>query len=133
MNTLDLNSFVCVPLSAKLYAEFTTRYPGNVGSLMEDVLIDFLGRTEEDYLSETTGFQWASVFLPSGSQLRTKYMGEFKTAEIVEDKVIWNGDTYPSISTLANAMRNNTSNNAWKTIEVKLTNEKKWQLADRLR
>lgn len=130
--SLDINSFVCVPLPTKLYIAIINRYPPDTASLLiENVLIDFLDRTEDDFHPE--GFQWMSVFLPNGTQLRTKHLGEYKVAEIIGDKIIWNGNKYPSISNLNNTMRGNTSNNAWKTIEVKFPNEKKWQLADRLR
>jgi len=131
MANLDINSFVCIPLRTKLYVEIINRYPDTAGSLIEDVLIDFLDRTDSDIHPE--GFIWNQLFLPNGTQLRTKYLGEYKVAEIVGDKIIWHNKNYPSVSNLANEMRNNTSNNAWKVMEIKLPNNREWQLADRLR
>jgi hypothetical protein len=133
MSALNLNSFVAVPLPIELYAEFARRYPGGVSSVMEQVSWDFLDRTAVDFEAEprgSNGVHWESLFLPEGTEVRTKYFNEYKVATIQNKEIVWEGETYPSMSQLAKSMRGDTSNNAWKVLEVKRPSDAKWQLAD---
>ncbi|WP_137719537.1 hypothetical protein [Methylobacillus flagellatus] len=136
MSSLNLDTFVAVPLPIELYAELTRRYPGCVSSVIEQVSWDFLDRTAEDLEAATrgsSGVYWESLFLPEGTEIRTKYFNEYKVATIQNEEIIWNGESYPSMSQLAKSMRGDTSNNAWKVLEVKRPSDAKWQLADFLR
>lgn len=134
--SLNLNSFVSVPVSNELYAEFARRFPGGVSSVLEQVAQDFLDRTAEDFAAReprAQGIYWDALFLPEGSQIRTKHYGELKIAEIVGSEIMWEDESYPSMSQLARAMRGDTSNNAWKVLEIKRPSDGKWQKADFLR
>lgn len=134
--SLNLDSFVSVPVSTELYAEFARRFPGGVSSVLEQVAQDFLDRTAEDFAAReprTQGIYWEAVFLPDGTEIRTKYYGEFKVAVIVGGEIIWEERRYPSMSQLARAMRGDTSNNAWTVLEIKRPFDTKWQPADYLR
>lgn len=134
--SLDLDSFVSVPVSTELYAEFARRFPGGVSSVLEQVAQDFLDRTAEDFAAReprVQGVYWEALFLPEGSQIRTKYYGEVKVAEIAGSEIMWEDESYPSMSQLARAMRGDTSNNAWKVLEIKRPSDAKWQSADFLR
>jgi hypothetical protein len=134
--SLNLDTFVAVPVSNELYAEFARRFPGSVSSVLEQVAQDFLDRTAEDFAareSRTQGIYWEALFLPEGTEIRTKHYGEFKVAEIVSGQIIWEEESYPSMSRLARAMRGDTSNNAWKVLEIKRPSDAKWQSADFLR
>jgi hypothetical protein len=134
--SLSLDSFVAIPVPNELYAQLASRYPAGVASVVEQVVQDFLDRTAEDFgtpRSMKQGVQWESLFIPEGTQIRTKYYGSYQLAEVAEGKVVWDGETYPSMSRLASAMRGDTSNNAWKVLEIKRPNDSDWQLADRLR
>lgn len=136
MNTLNLDAFVAVPLPIELYAEFTRRYPGGVSSVIEQVAWDFLDRTAEDFEAVprgSNGVHWESLFLPEGTEVRTKHFNEYKVAIIQGQEIVWDGKIYPSMSQLARTMRGNTSNNAWKVLEVKRPSDAKWQSADFLR
>ncbi len=133
-----LDSFVAVPLSHDLYAQLAQRYPAGVSSVLEHVVQDFLDRTEEDFASKRdnarqNGIQWDALFLPHGTQIRTKYFGKYPIAEIVAGEIRWGGQVYPSMSRLARAMRGDTSNNAWVVLEVKRPSDLNWIRADRLR
>ena len=133
---LNLDSFVAVPLSNGIYAEFARRFPGGVSSVLENVAQDFLDRTAEDFAArepKAQGIYWEALFLPQGTQMRTKHYGEYKLAEIVGAEIVWEGEVYPSMSQLARAMRGDTSNNAWKVLEIKRPTDAKWQPADFLR
>jgi len=129
-----LDSFVAVPLSSELYARLAARFPAHVSSLVEDVLNDFLERTaDDDDRTPRTGVKWESLFLPSGTLARTRYHGEEKQAEVIDTQIVWQGEPYPSFGSLANAMRGNTSNNAWKVLELKRPTDAQWQPAYLLR
>lgn len=133
-NTLD--TFVSVPIPSALYLELANRYPGRVATLIESQLEDFLERTSEAAVSMLTakkGAQWESLFLPDGTEIRTQYYGVMQSAAIRGEDIVWNDRVYRSMSRLAGAMRGNTSNNAWKVLEVKRPTDSAWQLADRLR
>jgi hypothetical protein len=134
--SLDLDAFVAVPLPSDVYAEFARRYPAGVSSVLEQVAQDFLDRTADDFAARDrrrVGVHWESLFLPEDTEIRTKYYGEYHVARIEGASISWDGDTYPSMSQLASAMRGNTSNNAWKVLEIKRPNDSSWQPADFLR
>jgi hypothetical protein len=131
----SLDSFVAVPLPHDLYAQLAKRYPAGVSSVLEHVVQDFLDRTAEDFAAKYArpGVQWDALFLPDGTQIRTKYFGKYPIAEIADGQIMWDGERYPSMSQLARAMRGDTSNNAWVTLEVKRPTDADWIRADRLR
>jgi len=136
MSALSLDSFVAVPLPIELYAEFARRYPSGISSVIEHVAWDFLDRTAEDFEAVphgSNGVHWESLFLPEGTEVRTKYFNEHKVANIQGKEIVWEGKTYPSMSQLARSMRGDTSNNAWKVLEVKRPSDAKWQSAYFLR
>ncbi|MHB1869469.1 MAG: hypothetical protein ACYCT1_01265 [Steroidobacteraceae bacterium] len=135
---LSLDSFVAVPVSHELYAQLARRYPAGVSSVLEHVIQDFLDRTEEDFTAKRdearqNGIQWDAIFLPHGTQIRTKYFGKHPIAEIAAGEIRWNDQVYPSMSQLARAMRGDTSNNAWVVLEIKRPTDPDWVRADRLR
>ena len=132
----SLDSFVAVPIPHDLYAQLSQRYPAGVSSLLEHVVQDFLDRTAEDFAAKyptRQGVQWDALFLPDGTQIRTKYYGKYPTAEIADGQIMWDGEQFPSMSQLARAMRGDTSNNAWVVLEIKRPTDAHWVRADRLR
>lgn len=134
--SLNLDAFVSIPVSNELYAELARRFPGGVSSVLEQVAQDFLDRTAEDFAAlepRARGIYWEALFLPEGTQIRTKYYGEFQVAEVAGGNIMWEGEIYPSMSQLARAMRGDTSNNAWKVLEIKRPSDAKWQSADFMR
>ncbi len=136
MSNLSLDAFIAVPIPIELYAELYRRYPGSVSSVMEQVSWDFLDRTSENFEAaprSSNGVHWESLFLPEGTEIRTKYFNEYKIAYIQNNEIVWEGEIYPSMSQLAKSMRGGTSNNAWKVLEVKRPSDVKWQSADFLR
>ena len=72
-------------------------------------------------------------FLPDGTEVRTKYFREVKVATVLDGELVWEGKAFDSMSQLARAMRGDTSNNAWKVLEVKRRGDANWKLADLLR
>ncbi len=134
----SLDSFVAVPLPHDLYAQLVRRYPTGVSSVLEQVLQDFLDRTEDDFAAKQedareNGVQWDALYLPHGTQIRTKYFGKYPIAEVAAGEILLEGRKYASMSQLARAMRGNTSNNAWVVLEIKRPTDRDWIRADRLR
>ena len=134
MNT-DIDSFISVPLPTALVGELLKRSPHGISRLIENVLTDFLERTEIDFSPPppVVGVRWESLFLPNGTLLRTKYFGEFKYAEIKNESIQWKGNAYPSFAQLVNSMRGNTQNNAWRELELKRPSDQFWVSAQSLR
>ena len=136
MNTDALNQFVCVPIPTDLYARVAAAKQFGVSSLIQYLVEDFLDRNAdvlEERAKASAGVQWDTVRLPEGSCVRTKYRGEYKEAEVRDGRILWQGKVYDSFSQLARAMRGDTSNNAWKVLEVKRPGDGAWRLADFLR
>jgi hypothetical protein len=84
--------------------------------------------------SDTQGYQWKNVFLPSGTELRMQYKGDYYYAKVEGDSVMYNGRSItPSV--LANTVANG-SRNAWRDIWVKRpgpNGDTEWKLADDIR
>lgn len=133
--SLDLDSFVSVPLPTALVAALLKRSPHGVSALIETVVADFLDRTEDEFSipAEPVGVFWEALFLPNNTEIRTKYFGEFKIAKIESQSITWEGETYPSFAQLANAMRGGTMNNAWRELQIKRPSDRTWMPAQSLR
>ena len=136
MTTASPDDFVCVPIPSDLYAALARRQPRGVSTLLTDVAWDFVERTADDFEAgprSKGGVQWDAIFLPDGTEVRTKYFGEVKVATIEKGQIHWDGRAFHSMSQLARAMRGDTSNNAWKVLEVKRPADTGFKLADFLR
>jgi len=129
-----IDGIVAIPMSQHLFMRLAQRYPGGISSVVEQILEDFLDRTQDDHITgDVESYQWDHLRLPSGTKIRTKHYGEYQIGEVVSGKLHWDGKEYPSMSKLARAMRGNTSNNAWVVLELQFPGEATWKLADRLR
>lgn len=136
MNIAAFNDFVSIPVPPDLYQAVARRYPDRIGSVFENVVWDFLDRTEGDFIAARDavgGITWGKVNLPDGTELRVRYKGSYDYASIEGDKIMWHGKEISSPSQLARRMCGNTSVNAWISIEVKRPGDAGWTLADHLR
>lgn len=131
---MSSQNFVCVPISSEAFAELVNRYQTRAGLVVGNVVQDFLDRTHADSPpSPKTGLYWERLYLPSGTELRTKYKEDYKYAKINGDRAVFQGDTFSSISKLCNWMRGKTNNNAWNFMEIKRPNDTEWSKAFQLR
>lgn len=81
--------------------------------------------------SDGRGFQWKSVFMPSGTEVRMPYRGDWYYARVEGDQLIYEGAaTTPG--RLANTITQ-TSRNAWRDLWIKRPGDSTWHLADSLR
>ena len=81
--------------------------------------------------SDTRGYQWKNLFLPSGTQIRMQYKGAYFYAKVDGDEIIYDGKPI-SPGSLANTIAGN-SRNAWRDLWIKRPEDKKWKLADECR
>ena len=81
--------------------------------------------------SDTRGYQWKSLFLPDGTEVRMQYKGEWYYAGVDGDQLLYEGDaTTPR--RLANYVAQ-SSRNAWRDLWIKRPGDAEWRLADDLR
>lgn len=129
-----MNNYVYVPMPLDLYKEVLERSPDGPHTLIQNIVEDFLERTDVEYETiERKGIYWDKLFLPDGTKIRTKYFNKILEGEIFEEKIVWKEKMFNSISQLINTMRGNTMNNAWLFAEIKRPNDINWILADNLR
>lgn len=81
--------------------------------------------------SDTRGYQWKNLFLPSGTQIRMQYKGAYFYAKVDGDEIIYDGQPI-SPGSLANTIAGN-SRNAWRDLWIKRPEDKEWKLADECR
>jgi hypothetical protein len=155
---IDPTQYVYVPLHRELYAEFVRRAGPqvNVARYIDDIVEGFLDRTKYDHPGWTDeyfanlatgqddgeaqkkygdpkrGYQWQTVFLPNGTQLRMTYKGTAHHAEVRNER-IWYRDKEYSPAELARHIANNTSRNAWHDLWLLMPRETMWRIADDLR
>lgn len=154
--TTDQTSYIFVPLHVKLYAELIQRSgKADVSVYINNIVTDFLDRTEGDaqiwsseyiekiaekqdeefvdrYGDPSRGYQWQTVYLPNGTQIRMTYRGDSTYGEVRHGKLFL-GEESMSPSEFARHVANNTSRNAWRDIYVKFPGDGGWLLADDLR
>lgn len=148
---------ISVPIPTDVYNEFVLRSGGSVDvpAMITEVLNDFLVRTQEDrdiwsssayldrlaaeqsderrhYGDPAKGYDWAPVWLPNGTHLRTVYKEREGFAEVRHER-LWYGDTPVSPSEFASRFANNTVRNAWRDIWVKRPADADWIPARQLR
>lgn len=131
-----LDQFVCVPISVKIYQAVLAKYGDRANGLIETVVEDYLERTAGDDLvlpESSDGIYWDSLFLTDGTRLRTKHHGHYQYAQVVGDKISFQGEFFPSVAKAANRMRNNVPSNAWKVVEVNRPHDSQWLHAESLR
>ena len=77
------------------------------------------------------GYQWKSLFLPSGTKIRVALCGKTYHAAVDGDRIYHNGEEVTPAQ-LVNRLAGCTRN-AWKHIWLLLPGETRWQLAEKMR
>ena len=136
-----MKSQICVPLPTDVFLELVEflreekdiRDPVEVVSDAIRYFLDNASWKQDDLLvrSASLGFQWKSVFLPDGTQIRTSYKGSYFYATVEGDRVMHDG-TATTPAAFANKIAG-TSRNAWRNLWIKRPEDKEWTLADDLR
>lgn len=77
------------------------------------------------------GYQWKSLFLPEGTEIRSWSYGEHNYARVVGDEIIHQGKSVTPnefAQSFARSMRN-----AWKDLSIRRPEDKQFKMAHRLR
>lgn len=110
---------------------------------MTEELADVAGRAISEWIAKQNtaaatdgdalqgGYQWKSLFLPSGTKLRVAIRREIHHATVEGDHIRHNGEEV-SPAQLVNQLAGCTRN-AWKHVWLLLPGESRWQLAETMR
>jgi hypothetical protein len=82
-------------------------------------------------LAPTRGYQWKTLFLPDGSELRVNYSGQAFYARVQGDSLVYEG--WPVSPREFATKAAGAGRNAWREVWVLLPGERKWQPASLLR
>jgi len=77
------------------------------------------------------GYQWKSLFLPEGTEIRSWSYGEHNYARVVGDEIIHNGKSVTPNQFAQSFAR--TMRNAWMDLSVRRPCDKQFKMAHRLR
>lgn len=126
-----------VPLKNDLLMKLIARYKENYSTAIDDVIEDFLDRTSDDHEFDRSGreggYIWDQLELPAGTQLRTRYYDEWQIATLKKGKFYFKNKPYKSPAKVCNAMRGNTSTNAWHMLQVKRPQDIEFSKAEKFR
>lgn len=142
-----LHNIAFIPVSAELYSELedwarnSGGGTGAVAAIADHQLRFFLERMQEEHepTNEGRSMYWRDpgsgkvVELPHGTELRTKYFGEWRVAVVNDGVIEWETRSFKSPSQACNALRGDTSNNAWREFEIKRPADTGFRGANRLR
>jgi len=135
---------VYVPIPASIYSEIILRSGEHVdvGGWVSNIAQDYLDRTygDADIWSEqhaSKGYQWQTVFLPNGTQVRMLYRAQNHYAEVQHEKLLYEGGSL-SPSEFASRVAvsekgEKTNRNAWRDLYLLLPGKKDWVQADVVR
>lgn len=82
-------------------------------------------------ISSARGYQWKTLFLAEGTEIRMQYKGSYSYAKVENDDIIFNGKPI-SPAAMANSVANG-SRNAWRDLWIKRPMDREWRLADECR
>jgi len=131
---------IAVPIDTDLFltlADFlrSNRDPRNPVHVVSEAIEYWLDNAswKPELLTEssTRGYQWKSLFLADGTEIRMQYKGAYSYAKVEGDEIIYNGKSI-SPGSLANTIAG-SSRNAWRDLWIKRPDEKEWRLADECR
>ena len=126
-----------VPLKNDLLMKLIDRYKENYPIAIDDVIEDFLERTAGEYDAQTGfregGYIWDQLELPSGTQLRTRYLDEWQMATLKNGKFYFRNKAYKSPAKVCNAMRGDKTTNAWMMLQIKRPQDIEFKKAEKFR
>jgi hypothetical protein len=135
-----MNTSISIPVSTDLFlqlAEFLKghndpRDPVDVVSDAIDYWIQNADWKPELLVeTDTRGYQWKSLFMPEGTQIRMPYKGSYAYAKVEGDEVIFKGNS-TSPGRFANTVAD-SNRNAWRDLWIKRPSDEEWKLADNCR
>ncbi|QID17840.1 hypothetical protein G3580_09415 [Nitrogeniibacter mangrovi] len=79
-------------------------------------------------VSSARGYQWKTLFLPEGTEIRMQYKGAYSYAKVEGDDIHFEGEPI-SPAAMANKIAG-SSRNAWRDLWIKRPADSEWRLAD---
>lgn len=79
-------------------------------------------------VSSARGYQWKTLFMPEGTEIRMQYKGAYSYARVEGDDIIFKGKPI-SPAAMANTVAGG-SRNAWRDLWIKRPADFEWRLAD---
>ncbi len=126
-----------VPLKNDLLMKLIARYKEDYSSAIDDVIEDFLERTSDQDQTllgqRNDGYIWDQLTLPAGTELRTRYYDQWQVAILKNGQFSHNNQLFKSPAKVCNAMRGNTSTNAWHMLQVKRPQDIDFKKAEKFR
>ena len=133
-----MESFVSIPVPTSQFLDLANflrsngdpRDPVNVIRTAIDYWLDNANWKPEllaEIKNEDRGYQWKSLFLINGTQIRMHYKGTNFYAKVEGDQIIYNGEAI-SPGRLVNKITG-TSRNAWRDLWIKRPGDEEWKLA----
>jgi len=80
---------------------------------------------------DAKGYQWKSLYMPHGTQVRMQYRGEWHYATVEGDQLMYDG-TATTPGKFANTVAQ-SSRSAWRDLWIKRPGDAEWQAAESLR
>lgn len=135
-----MNTSLSIPVRTELFLELVQflksnndpRDPVEVASQAISYWLDNASwKPELIAPSSNLGYQWKSLFLPDGTELRMQYKGTYHYARVVGDTIVYK-DKPITPGSLANTVAGG-SRNAWRDLWIKRPSDDEWVLADEWR
>lgn len=136
-----MNTIISVPIPTSLFLELADvleenndpRDPVEVVRVAVEYWLLNASMRPDDLLQQTDarGYQWKSLFLPEGTQIRMQYNRAYFYAKVEGDEIWYDGKSV-SPGTMANTIAH-SSRNAWRDLWIKRPGDKEWKLADECR
>lgn len=143
-----MNTQISIPIPTTLFIKFfdflrehgSNRDPVDAVATAIEYWMDNASWKKEDLMpeifsTESRGYTWknkdTSLFLPHGTEIRMRYMGQYHYAKVEGDEIKYQGEP-TSPSALANTIARK-NRNAWKYLWIKRPSEKEWALAENQR
>ncbi|HEY1148490.1 MAG TPA: hypothetical protein VGF27_07945 [Pseudoduganella sp.] len=93
--------------------------------------VKFWIAAQQEAAAPPRGYQWKSLFLPSGTRVRMHFLGECYYADVIDEDLVFRGRaTSPRQMTVA---IDGAGHNAWRDLWIRRPHESDWTQADKLR
>jgi hypothetical protein len=114
-------------------ASFDSDFKKEDWEIAAEAIDEWMRRHKPDALAMQVakGYQWKSLFLPTGTLLRTVFDGKNNHCLVEGDQILYNGKAV-SPSGFVNAV-GGIRRNAWRSTWILFPDSKDWKLADTLR
>ena len=133
-----MNTQIAIPIPTDLFLELAdflrkSNHPGDPVSIIHSAIDYWMDNAswKPELLEKRMpgrGYQWKSLFLPEGTQVRMPYKGKYYYATVVGDELTYENKPITPAK-FANTIAQ-SSRNAWRDLWIKRPSDPEWRLAD---